>query len=201
MRDLTTDRESPPLDYSPSSTAIDESDARYDEHREVAVGRHDYTDNATFTDEEIPVTPDDRRWADDTDVVTPWRTLNDANRYYTDDEDGVRAKQHEQDAVNDCHSWGQRIGLTRLERERAAGIIRAAERGVRNEYGMETVVLAALTLAANEDDGVGIRSLRDNGIDVDTPESMTRAYEQFRQTLDTPSDTIRDCRNHLHDSM
>lgn len=199
MSERTTDGERPRIDYSPSSTAKDASDARYDEATESHVGRHEYTENATFAKETLETPDPDKRWAEDTDVAVPWQTLNQANRYYSTDPDTVvQSEQDEQDAVNECEAWGQRIGLTGHERQRAAGMVRAAGRGVRNEYGMEAVVLAALTLAANEDVPVA-RSLRENGIDTDTPEKMIETYEDIRQTLDIPSDDVRECRKHLRE--
>ncbi|TKX83749.1 hypothetical protein EXE43_22625, partial [Halorubrum sp. SS5] len=43
--------DTPTLDFSPASTAIDPSDAKQDMSAGAAVGRFDYTPNATYTDE------------------------------------------------------------------------------------------------------------------------------------------------------
>jgi hypothetical protein len=201
MSEKQTDEERQRLDHSPSSTAKDPSDARYDEATDTQVGRHSFTTNATFTKETLSRPDPDRRWADNTDVTVPWQTLNQANRYYsTDPETSVGHEQNVEDCRNDCRSWGQRIGLTAPECRNAVGLLEEATRGTRNEYGMEAVVLAALTLAANHEVPV-VRSLRANGIEMDTPDGMIETYEDIRQTLDIPTEDVRECRSRLREHL
>lgn len=183
-----------PLDFSPSSGATDPVDARKDTDTEMATGRHDYTANETFTRGELPAQSEQ------------WESLNQANREpivddpHVDadgvtDEESRKTRQRRTDARNDTRAWGRQIGLTDAEVDRAVRLVLLAEEGWRNNHGTEAVVLAALTLAANEPTPVP-KSIRPS-VPVDTDPDLETTYDAIRTTLDVPREEVNSCREHL----
>lgn len=184
-------RQREPLDFSPPSTAVEPSSAAQDVSETAKTGRHAYTENATFTMEELPASSD--RWA----------SLNQANRdFYASDEKTVGREQQKQDYVNDTAAWGGQIGLTDHEIDRAAHLVLEADSGFHYNHSSAAIVLAALTLAANESRG----TRRDTGKEIRqsspmsdrTPELAMR-YETIRDDLGVSRKSVTKCRKHLRE--
>lgn len=186
-----------PLDFSPSSTATTPSHAAQDASETVQTGRHAYTENATFTKESMDAQSSDHD------------TLNQLNRdFFANEETNVSTEQRRQNAVNDTVAWGQRIGLTDYECERAVWLLEQADDDMKERHGFEPLILAALTLAANE--GIDERNTVSKPLRVqqvaiatfaDDIEEMVSVYESIRENLDVAVSTVTDCRAHLHDRV
>lgn len=182
-----------PLDYSASSAATNPEGAAQDESTSIKTGRHAYTENATFTKEPMEASSNE------------FETLNQLNRnFYADEDKQVGREQQKQDRVNDVAAWGEQIGLTSHEIERAATIVLTAEESFARRHGEEGMILAALTLAANEstsgrnDERKAIRP--QSPISEDTTD-MAETYEEIRKSLDVTTNTVKKCRKHLRESM
>lgn len=208
-----------PLDHSPSSTACDPDHAAQDTTTTIQTGRHNYTENATFTKEDMPAQSDQ------------WNTLNQANRdFYVEnlggdenkdgDEKNIRSEQHKQDDLNDLAAWGSQIGLSAHEIDRAATMVTAIEEPIKRRHGIEAVILAALTMAANE--GVDVRhtepkiirpgslfgdesTLSNDNSELDDSErefpSMIEAYTKIRGDLRVEKKAVTKCRDHIRDNL
>lgn len=189
--------ETPEMDYSPASSAVPPEAAAQDASESVRTGRHAYTENATFTKE--PMDAQSERF----------ETLNEANRdFYADEDTNIRSEQHRRDYRNDTVTWGRRIGLTDAELQRAVDLVLAADEGVMNNHGSAAVILAALTLAANEG-----HTARTTEPKVLRPEhalapaageagsEMVQTYETIRTDLAVDRETVRGARRHLRDFM
>jgi len=191
-----------PLDFSPSSTATDPSHAAQDTSESVKTGRHAYTENATFTTEQIKA-PSKREhsWGDREDGRSPWATLNEVNRnFFVDDDKNIGSEQHKQNYVNDTQAWGSQIGLTDWEIKRAAKLVLDADDGWKNNHSIEAVILAALTVSANKATGRRndlSKAIRPrNPLSENTPD-MASTYEDIRDNLGVDYQSVKACRNHL----
>lgn len=174
----------PILDFSPASTAVDPSDAKQDLGAGYAVGRFDYTPNATYTDEDLPA---------DSDAAA---TLNQFNREQdsASDED-MESPRRETDLRRDVEGWGRQIGLTDPEIHEAVRLVATTPTGVRRNFGLETVCLGALTLAANNgpSNSYIAKSIRLDGPTTDNPDLVTN-YEQIRDDLGVTQRRVSDFR-------
>lgn len=171
------EREIAPLDFSPNSTATTAEDARQDLGTAFQTGRHAYTENATYIPENIPA------------QSNKWRTLNDINRETVHDEDDhVESARRRHDRRTDIRTWGTQIGLTDPEIVRAIKIVEATTAGVRRNFGIETVILGALTLAANESatNATVAKSIRLDGPSTHNPD-LVEQYESIRENLSVSS--------------
>lgn len=179
-------RDRRPLDFAASSTATNPSHAAQDVSTTVKTGRHAYTENATFTAEKMPAKSD------------VFESLNELNRnFYADEDDSVGSARHRQDHQNDTQMWGRVIGLTDAEIRRAQYLLARAEAGWMNNHSAAAVVLAALTVAANERSCGGYtKAIRESAPDTGNP-ALVNAYEELRSRLQIPADSIRACRDHL----
>ena len=182
-----------PLDFAPSSTAVDPRDAAQDESTETRTGRHSYTENATFTKE--PMEASSYRW----------ETLNQANRdFYADDETDVKQAQREQDWRNDVIAWGRQIGLTDYECRRGADLATAELNSGLGGIAKEALALATLTIAANESHPVQPKTIRPSSDidveDVDT-EQLQDNYEQIRTDLGIDTKSVRSARQTIRETM
>lgn len=176
--------EVPVLDFSPSSTAIDPEDARQDRNTDQTVGRFAYTPNATFINEDIPA---------QSDIAA---TLNQLNRQDAHDSDThTEAARRTGDLRRDVQAWGETVGLTDTECAAAVEIVTATPTGVRRNFGLETVCLGALTIAANQPTHGPhtAKSIRLRGPDTDTPTLVTR-YERLREDLGVSRQRVSDFR-------
>jgi len=185
------ERELCPLDYAPSSTATNPTDAKRDMETDYAVGRFAYTQNATYTDEDLPA---------HSELAT---TLNQINRETTDDDSHVESARRKTDRRNDVRSWGRRIGLTDTEITEAIHIVEGVPSGSLRNFGVETVILGALSIAANMKLGGNhtVRSIRLRGAPVGNNAPVER-YESLRQNLSVSQQSVSDFRrwynqNHL----
>lgn len=196
-------RDEEPLDFSPSSTAVDPEHAAQDASEDVQTGRHAYTENATFTEERLDAPSANKSEAapavseftdSDEHEHSEWLSLNQANRtVYTDDEKNSTTEQRRQGFRDDTEAWGRRIGLTDHEIERAITIIERTEREWRENHGTETVILATLTLVANEND----KAIRERQALSSKNPDMTETYEEIRENLDVMRHRVKSCRDHL----
>ena len=160
----------PILDFSPASTAINPSDAKQDLGAAYAVGRFDYTPNATYTDEELP--------AKSEAAVS----LNQFNREQDSNSDeDMESPRRETDLRRDIEGWGHQIGLTKTEIHEAAAIVDATPTGVRRNFGLEAVCLGALTIAANQPTHGEhtAKSIRLCGVTTNNPQ-LVENYEQLK---------------------
>lgn len=193
VRETTTPRDDPfidipedvpILDFSPASTAVDPSDAKQDLGAGYAIGRFEYTPNATYTDEDLPASSDAAA------------TLNQFNREQdsASDED-MESPRRETDLRRDIEGWGRQIGLTDPEIREAVRLVVAIPTGVRRNFGLETVCLGALTLAANNgpSNSYLAKSIRLNGPNTDNPDLVT-SYEQLREDLGVRQRRVSDFR-------
>ena len=174
----------PILDFSPASTAVDPSDAKQDLGAGYAVGRFDYTPNATYTDEDLPA---------DSDAAA---TLNQFNREQDSASDEqMESARRETDLRRDIEGWGRQIGLTDPEIREAVRLVVTIPTGVRRNFGLETVCLGALTLAANNgpSNSYIAKSIRLNGPNTDNPDLVT-SYEQIREDLGVTQRRVSDFR-------
>lgn len=188
-----------PIDYSPSSGAVDSEDAKQDQATDYATGRHEYTENKTFADEEIEVPV--RKHQPEDDDPRHWNTLNELNRNFHCDNSDIRSEQRKHDAMNDVEMWGEQIGLTNHEIERAKLFVNKVTHGGKWRFGLETMILASLTLAANEghrDNGTYPRSIRPSS-GVRTTDGMVKAYRKIRDGLDLDKEEITSCRQHIRE--
>jgi hypothetical protein len=206
-------RHEEPLDFSPSSTAVDPEHAAQDTSEYVQTGRHAYTENATFTEERIEA-PSSRK-----DTAAPavsqftdsdehdhsnWLSLNQANRnYHANDEKNTRTEQRKQDFHNETKAWGRQIGLIDHEIERAITLVEASEMAWKKNHGIETLVLAAFTLVVNEN-GKAIRPQHEfsskNHELAETPE-MAETYEEIRDNLGVMRHRVKSCRKYLRELL
>lgn len=191
------------LDHSPSSGAVDPEHAAQDQSESVETGRHAYTGNATFTKERMESQASSRDQKN-AKHVPQYSSLNELNRrLYEDDEKNTRSEQDKTDYVNDVQAWGTQIGLTGFEIERAATLVLASEDGWMNNHGAETMILAALTLAANESTP-GNNSVS-KAIRPQSPlvkhEDMADQYAMIRDELAVESRSVKACRNHLREFL
>jgi len=179
-------RHDPPeqvLDYSPASGAVDPSDAAQDQSTTARTGRHSYTENATFTKEQMPAQSD------------AFETLNEANRnFYASDDESVGSARHEQDYHNSVHAWGEFIGLTDSEQYRASHLLEQTSPESRNGFGVATIALAALTLAANEQPWP--KAIRPT-VPVDSDSDLCDRYDTLLTELEVDPSLVRSCRQHL----
>lgn len=188
-----------PLDYSPPSTATDPENAAQDISTPMKTGRHAYTENATFATEEIPST-----WSN-----SPRDSLNELNRDFIvgEDEEGraqirsPKKEQRKQDEINDTMAWGKRIGLTTVEAKRAAQLTTVPDDGKRRRFGVEAMILAALTIAANEP-VVQRRLLRSSVPRLDDiNKALIDDYEQLRDELEVDTHSVRRARESIRENM
>ena len=174
----------PILDFSPASTAVDPSDAKQDLGAGRAVGRFEYTPNATFTDETLPANSNAAA------------TLNQFNREQDSaSEKDMETPRRETDLRRDVEGWGRQIGLTDPEIREAVRLVATTATGVRRNFGLETVCLGALTLAANSGPSNShvTKSIRLDGPNTDNPDLVTR-YEQLREDLGVSQKRVSDFR-------
>jgi len=202
-----------PVDRSPSSTAVDPEHAAQDNSTELRTGRHDYTPNETFIGGELPAArDDDNRWADeDPEEVSSYASLNQANRRITTDgENDPRSEQIQLDYENDIQTWGQHVGLTSHEISVVKRLFQRVDETLREGYNSETVILAALTIVANEDDRTRqTKVIREDvtpiAEDPTTPavchNGMVENYEDLRKQLNITKRAIRACREHLQQKL
>lgn len=223
-----------PLDFSVGSGAVDPSHAAQDVSTTFQTGRHAYTGNATFANETLPSARNAPvAWADndrtidgdskppDDDSSPPWNTLNEANRnFYADDDTDIKWKQREQDQINDVVAWGRQIELTNHEIERAVYLCRHCGPEGNQAHGSDAIVLAALTIVANEDHGSAVpKVLRESMMsivdDVDTStfedypipsrytadEDMVESFETIRSDLGIDYRQIRKTRQYIRDCV
>lgn len=183
--------ETPPLDFSPSSTAVDATAALKDTATATATGRHDYTPNATYIGGEI---------GGSNEIGL---TLNQLNRGWrhtdepTPDEETPKQAQRSRDRANDIAAWGDTVGLTDAETARAATLVAAIPSAVLRTYSVEATILAALTLAANEQHGSNTttaKSIRRRGPDTGHPD-LVAAYERLRADLGVDPETVTRARS------
>jgi len=204
-------RQLEPLDFSPSSTATQPSDAAQDTTEGMKTGRHAYTENATFAVEDIDApSNDDVRptlpevWDVDEDGASPYGSLNELNRsVFTNEDTNKGSEQDKQDYRNDAQTWGRHIGLTNHEIQRAIFLVDRAEKGYMNNHGATTIILAALTLAANETNGSSdtAKAIRpEHALASKTPDLVDN-YTSLRDDLDVSRQGVRTCRNHLRQFM
>jgi len=178
--------DSPTLDFSPSSTAVDPADAKQDTATEYVTGRFAYTPNATYIGEDLPAR---------SNVA---RTLNEFNREQDFNSDRtLEPERRMMDLRRDIAGWGHQIGITDTEIKTAITIVMALPTGVRRNFGLETVCLGALTLAANMESPHGGKSIRLDGPSTDTPELVAR-YEEIRTALGVSEDAVSDFRRWYH---
>lgn len=196
------------LDFSPSSTAVDPAAAAQDQSETIQTGRHSYTENATFIRDDIPAKSD------------RWETLNQANRdFYADETDNedegdhIEKERRKQDHVNDTVCWGRYVGLTDHEIERAASFVLDAEDAYKRNYSIEAIILAALSLAANEGQGergthprtirpeVPLMTSTDNETVTDGLRDLRDNFGQLRDDLTVSRDAIHDSRTHLRQTV
>jgi hypothetical protein len=211
-----------PLDHSPSSGATDPKDATKDQAEDMEVGRHDYTENKTFAGETIPSVADrDVRWTDDeeipdkykrdvetedgeteTYIVSKWENLNQANREITnDDTDTRRNEQRLKQYKQDLETWGSRLELTKHEIERAHFLFEQTSNAERRQHGTDSILLATLTIAANE--GYDRRATTPKEIRPQSPMTETDAdisnvveeYTEIRDSLGVDAVDVRVCRD------
>ena len=185
-----------PIDYSPSSGAVDPEDAAQDVSTEMQTGRHEYTPNETYIGEEIESNSE------------KWDSLNEANRQIeAETDDPRRTKQDRVDDYNDIKAWCNQIGLTSHEATRAVHIFSQSEIGPRNHFGKDSMKLAAMTLAANE--GHDQRNTIAKEIRPEVPLAKEDAdnwvlacdYRNLRKDLDVDADDVRSCRDHLRQKL
>lgn len=187
-------------DHSPSSGATDPEHAAQDQSEEVATGRHTYTGNATFTKErmEAGATSEAQEQAEH---VPQYNSLNELNRrLYDDDEKNARSEQDKTDYVNDTQAWGNQIGLTDFEIKRAARLVLSSTSGWMNNHGSEAIILAALTLSANEstpDNTSTSKAIRPQSPFVEH-EDMADSYASIRDGLGVEPEKVKRCRGHLN---
>jgi cysteinyl-tRNA synthetase len=200
------ERDLEPLDFSASSSATDPEHAAQDESTRLKMGRHRYTENATFTKE-------DMEGSDESHY-----TLNELNRNFVAAEDeSIGTRQDTVDEQNEVKAWGRQIELTSNEIERAQKLVKSADSGMKNAHGKEAMSLAALTIAANEDTAGedSRKSIRRNGIDwgddnplasehplerrsmADEREQLIENYETLREDLGVDRDSVKACRGYL----
>jgi len=162
--------EQPDLDFSPSSTALDPSDAKQDMGERTVVGRFDYTPNATFTTEDLPAQSDEAE------------TLNQLNRETTDGDEHIEQARRDADLRRQIRGWGNHIGLTDPEVNEAVRIVESVPAGARRNFGLDAVCLAALTISANQPTcgPHTSKSIRLRGPNTDTPALVGR-YESIRE--------------------
>jgi len=188
---VQTQRE--PLDYSPASGATDPEHAAQDQSTMSQVGRFAYMDNTTSIGGHLDAKSD------------RWRSLNDANRDFAGgDGEDIHTKQRELDCVNDTRAWGHRIGLMDWEVGTAAQLVRDADRGYLNNHGSETVILAALTLAANVapvNRPSEQKELRSSSVFAGQSPVLRDNYEELRKSLDVSRRGVKACRQHLRDFL
>jgi hypothetical protein len=230
------------LNRDPSSTAVDPEHAAQDQSEDLQTGRHAYTDNATYIQRDIETPSDrrfvetdeegvmlqDPDWEppedwdydpDDPDGASPWRTLNQANRDFKlvdgdsgPETAGIKQDQRDQDITNDLVAWGKRVGLTSTELERATDMIANVEGQWLTNLGHDAVILATLTVVANQGppEYAGrhkiLRPRRPCPDDADVPdghgtfvktEEAVDAFVELRDSLGVTPSTIRECRQHL----
>jgi len=174
----------PILDFSPASTAVDPSDAKQDLGAGYAVGRFDYTPNATYTDEDLPA---------NSDVAA---TLNQFNREQDSASDEqMESARRETDLRRDVEGWGRQIGLTDPEIREAVRLVVTTPTGARRNFGLETVCLGALTLAANNgpSNSYIAKSIRLNAPNTNNPDLVTK-YERLREDLGVTQRRVSDFR-------
>lgn len=166
---------------------------------------------------------DDHDVKDYPDEISPddstWQTLNQANRDFKatgnlrdPETDGVKQDQRDQDIANDTAAWGTRIGLTDTEINRATSLVLNAEIG--GEHQTEAVILAALTIVANQGPptyGGPHKILREERPLPDTetintvgavgnyvkPDEAVERYSEIRESLDIDPKTVKRCRDQL----
>jgi hypothetical protein len=181
-----------PLDFAPASGAVDEVHAAQDMDTGYYTGRHAYTENATFTNEDIPST-----WSN-----SPRDSLNELNRnFYANEDKSVSSEQHKLDEQNDAKAWAKRVGLTEVEGKRAAYLTTKVEANAKKQYTATAVILAAITIAANEP-VVQRRVVRSTVPDLeDINTSFVEDYEQLREDLGVETLTVRRAREAIRENM
>jgi hypothetical protein len=181
-----------PLDFAPASGAVDEVHAAQDTDTGYYTGRHAYTENATFTNADIPST-----WSD-----SPRDSLNELNRnFYANEDKSVGREQQRLDEQNDAKAWAKRVGLTEVEGKRAAYLTTKVSAGTKKNFTATGVILAAITIAANEP-VVQRRVVRSTVPDLDDINtSFVEDYEQLREDLGVETLTIRRAREAIRENM
>lgn len=181
-------RELEPLDFSPSSTATDPADAKHDLGTDYQTGRHAYTENATYPAERMAASS------------SRWQTLNEANRdFFANDDEHIESARRQQDLHNDVRTWGTQIGLTDSEITAAMELVNATAPGVRRNFGMETIILGALTIAANQaaTNNYVAKSIRRGGPTTGHTD-LVDTYEQLRRDLHVDPSRVQRFRSWVH---
>lgn len=183
--------EQPDLDFSPSSTALNPSDAKQDMGKQTVVGRFDYTPNATFTIEDLPAQSDEAE------------TLNQLNRETTDESEHIEQARRDTDLRRQVRAWGNHIGLTDLEVNEAVRIVESVPAGARRNFGLDPVCLAALSISANQPTcgRHTSKSIRLRGPNTDT-HALVQQYESIREDMGVTQRRVSEFRswynrNHL----
>ena len=180
FRDDPLEREIAPLDFSPSSTATDPSDAKQDLTTSYAIGRFNYTDNATYIGEDLPASSE------------LGQTLNQINRDTRDDDDDhVESARRQADLRREVQMWGTQIELTDAEIRVAESIVMSVPAGARRNFGLDVVVLGALTVAANQVTGAPhtSKSIRLRGPETGNTE-LVEQYESLRDDVGVTADAV-----------
>lgn len=204
--------EQPPIDYSPASSAVDPEAAAQDQSESTKTSRHAYTENATFIGGIIPSTAiNETALADERGDREPvkryYDTLNQLNRDFTtgqvdtdetdDNVEHLEQRRREHDRQNDVIAWGRQIGLSGPEIDFAVEMMSALSDGIRRAHGTDTLVLATLSLAANNKDVTTVKSIRlDHGIDTGHTE-LTTNFEGIRSDLNIEPASITAARKDI----
>lgn len=182
-----------PLDFSPDSSALDETDTARDTSQSHYTGNTDYRENATEIGGDLPARSRD--------------SLNDLNKEArpngpNHDEQSKRHQKYREDVQR----WGRFIELDDYEIERAVHLFEQAPLNGRRGNGIDAVVLAALTMAANEDMGPEPAKIirrsaeaiaKDPDTDLEWFSELVENYEQLRTDLGVSSSKIRNARNNI----
>jgi len=175
------ERQIEPLDYSPHSGAVDPEHAAQDQSTSNKTGRHDYTPNATFTEEQMPTSSESNR------------TLNQLNRRVSDE--AIKSSQRQNDRRRELCGWADQIALSPYEIQYALSLHDTIPTEVWSGYGMEAVALATITFAANitnkENDDTR-KSLRRDYEENNATTEMVETYNEIRESCGvTPKDVVK----------
>jgi hypothetical protein len=184
------------MDYSPTSGSVDGLDARKDIDAETITGRHGYTSNQTYAKRELPAV---------NDAGVSLNQLNRGVRLAAERDDDGRDNDRRQrkrvyDRQGELTAWAAHIGLTPRERQRTVEILGRFPPAMTRRHSMESAMLAALTLAANEIHGDNRRtqkSIRERGPDTDCDDLVER-YERLRSALNVDADAVSTLRKWYH---
>jgi len=114
-----------------------------------------------------------------------------------DDRPHIEQRRREHDRQNDVIAWGRQIGLSDPEIDFAVEMMSALSDGIKRAHGTDTLVLATLSVAANNMGVTTVKSIRlHHGVDTGHTE-LTANFEEIRSDLNIEPASITAARRDI----